>query len=77
MGKQGWRLSISGRENIESAYFVIFPDGEIRISTGLKDSVVGNAIYDSLEEIWYHGSYMRKLHEERTKFMIEEEKNNE
>lgn len=74
MGEQEQRITVSGRANIESAYFVIFPNGDIKISTGLKDSVIGNAISDNLEEIWYQGAYMRELHEERTKFIIEEGK---
>lgn len=72
MGEQRQRVTVSGRENIESAYFVIFPNGDIRISTGLKDQTIGNAVSDNLEEIWSKGSYMRELHEERTKFILEE-----
>lgn len=74
MGEEGQRVAVSGRENIESAYFVIFPNGDIRISTGLNDQLMGNAIRNDLEEIWHRGSYRRELHEERTKFIIEEGK---
>lgn len=63
-------LSISGRENIESAYFVIFPNGDIKISTDLKDVVLGNALTDDLKQIWIKGNYYRELHEERTKCVI-------
>lgn len=63
-------LSISGRENIESAYFVIFPNGDIKISTDLKDIVLGNALTDDLKQIWIKGNYYRELHEERTKCVV-------
>lgn len=62
-------LSISGRENIESAYFVIFPNGDIKISTDLKDTVLGNALTDDLKQIWEKGNYFRELHEERTSYL--------
>lgn len=70
MGEQAHRLTVSGRLNIESAYFVIFPNGDIKISIGLQDQIIGNAIKDDLRMIWHQGAYCRELHEERTKFMI-------
>lgn len=70
MGEQKKCLSISGRLNIESAYFVIFPNGDIKISTGLRDQILGNAINDDLKILWHKGKYLRELHEERTKFII-------
>lgn len=76
MGKQAKRLTISGRLNIESAYFVIFPNGDIKISTGLQDQIIGNALNDDLKTIWHQGAYQRELHEERTKFMTLEKENN-
>lgn len=63
-------ISISGRENIESAYFVIFPNGDIKISTDLQDAVLGNALTDDLKQIWENGDYYRALHEERTRYVI-------
>lgn len=63
-------LSISGQNDIESGYFVIFPNGDIKISSSLEDAVLGNALSDNLEEIWKSGDYSHTLHEERTKYIV-------
>ena len=65
-------VSVSGRDNIENAYFVIFPNGDVKISTGLQDVVLGNAMRDDLGQIWIDGNYQRELHEKRTGFIIRE-----
>lgn len=59
-------VSLSDHENIESAYFVIFPNGDIRISNLQNDRVVGNALTDNLEELWEHCGFKKDLHEKRT-----------
>ncbi len=59
-------LSISGKDNIERAYFVIFPNGDIKISTGLQDTVLGNVLTDPIGKIWGNGQYCHELHRERT-----------
>lgn len=64
-------ISISNRQNIESAYFVIFPNGDVKISQGLKDQVIGNILEDDLAYMWEHGLYRKDLHEDRTKFITE------
>lgn len=70
MGEGKTIISISNRQNIESAYFVIFPNGDIKISQGLKDQVIGNALTDDLKQLWENELYQKFLHEERTKFLI-------
>ena len=62
-------LSICGRTNIESAHFVIFPDGDIRISNDCKDRVVGNILKDDIIGIWCNGCFFKELHEQRTGFI--------
>lgn len=69
---KGILVSVSGRDNIENAYFVIFPNGDVKISTGLQDVVLGNAMRDDLGQIWIDGNYQRELHEKRTGFIIRE-----
>lgn len=64
-------LSISDQSNIESAYFVIFPEGDIRISDASTDKVLGNILTDNIIDIWENGGYMKDLHEQRTKFINE------
>ena len=63
-------LSISDSNNIENAYFVIFPNGDIRISTGMKDTHLGNVLEDDICSIWENGGYIKALHEERTGFLL-------
>lgn len=60
-------LSVSGRKNIEEAYFVIFPDGSVKSSNESQDHELGNALRDDLIKIWENGNYSYELHEERTK----------
>jgi len=67
LGEREKLLTISGRENIENAYFVIFPDGAVMISTGLEDRIIGNALYDDLGELWQREPFGYQLHEERTR----------
>lgn len=72
LGTKSSLLSVSDRKNIESAYFVIFQNGDIKISTGLRDRVLGNVLEHSLQEIWQQGGYEREAHENRTKFILME-----
>lgn len=65
-------LSISGRDNIEAAYFVIFPNADVKISYHLQDQIIGNVLVDDLKHLWMHELYQKELHEERTHFIIEE-----
>ena len=76
IGEREKLLTISGRENIESAYFVIFPNGDIKISTGLKDRMIGNALKDDIEKLWKQESFNHELHEERTKCISQEKRGN-
>lgn len=62
-------LSISGRDSIENAYFVIFPNGDIKISKNLEDRIIGNALTDDLQQLWQHEFYQKNLHDERTGFI--------
>lgn len=67
--KEETLLSISGRDSIENAYFVIFPNGDIKISLNLEDQIIGNALTDDLQHLWQHELYQKKLHDERTGFI--------
>lgn len=69
MGKKADLLSISDRNNIENAYFVIFPNGDIKISNNLEDRVLGNALKNNLKKIWKEGNYNKQLHQKRTEFI--------
>lgn len=64
-------LSISDQKNIESAYFVVFPNGDVRISDQHSDRVVGNVLKDEIQDIWENGGFKKELHEERTKCVLE------
>lgn len=64
-------VTISDRQNIEKAHFVIFPNGDIKISQSLKDQVVGNVLINDLKQVWAYELYQKELHEERTKFLLE------
>lgn len=64
-------LSLSDRKNIESAYFVVFPNGDIRISDNHNDRVIGNVLEDEIQDIWEHEGFKKELHEERTKCVLE------
>ena len=63
-------LTISDSDNIESAYFVIFPNGDIRISSDSQDKLLGNVLQDNIQNIWETGGYLKELHEERTEFIL-------
>lgn len=67
--KEDILLSISGRDSIENAYFVIFPNGDIKISQDLEDRIIGNALTDDLQQLWQHELYQKSLHDERTGFI--------
>lgn len=64
-------ISISNRKNIESAHFVIFPDGNVRISQNLRDQIVGNILVDDIKQLWKNEAYQKELHKERTGFIRE------
>lgn len=64
-------ISISDRENIESGHFVIFPNGDIKISKNLEDRVIGNVLIDDLYQLWKNDAYQKDIHEQRTKFIRE------
>lgn len=70
MKNESWILSVSERENIESAYFVIFPNGDIRISDRHNDRVIGNVLENDIENIWEHGGFKKELHKERTECVL-------
>lgn len=64
-------ITFSDRNSIESSYFVIFPNGDVKISTDLSDKIVGNLMKDSIADIWKNKFYEKNLHIERTKQAIE------
>lgn len=59
-------ITFSDRNSIESSYFVIFPNGDVKISTDLSDKIIGNLIEDSISDIWENKYYEKKSHMERT-----------
>ena len=59
-------LSISSREAIENAYFVVFPNGDVRLSQQLSDKYIGNLLKNDVNEIWEHNNFNKELHIERT-----------
>lgn len=63
-------FSISDSNNIENAYFVIFPNGDIRISSDGEDHFLGNILSRNIQEIWATGGYRKELHEMRTGFIL-------
>ena len=64
-------FSISDSNNIENAYFVIFPNGDIRISSDGEDHFLGNVLSRNIQKIWATGGYRKELHEMRTGFILE------
>lgn len=64
-------LSISDRDNIEAGYFVVFPNGDIKISTKLQDTTLGNVLSDDFEMIWGNANYKHELHESRTNWILD------
>lgn len=64
-------ISDSNHENIAAAYFVIFPNGEIRVSESHGEKVVGNILSDEIYEMWNGGDYYKELHQQRTDFLNE------
>ena len=70
--KTGKLLTVSDSENLESAYFVIFPNGDIRISDDSQERLLGNVLQDNISTIWENGGYLKALHEERTGFILNE-----
>lgn len=71
LSNKGPLLSISGRESIERAYFVIFPNADVKISHNLHDKVIGNVLVDDLMHIWDNKLFKKELHERRTRFVME------
>lgn len=59
-------ITFSDRNSIESSYFVIFPNGDVKISTDLTDKIIGNLIEDSIADIWENKCYEKQSHMERT-----------
>ena len=66
MGEKANCVSVCDRESIEHAHFVIFPNGDIKISDDLHDRVLGNALQDDLQQLWAEGGYNRESHDTRT-----------
>ncbi len=64
-------LSVSDKENIRDAYFIIAPNGDVKSSHDLQEQCLGNAQYDNLKEIWNRGFYNYQLHEARTQSYID------
>ena len=62
-------ISESGRQDLESAYFVIFPNGEVRLSHETGESVLGNMLDDEVEAIWNQNKFHKVMHQERTIFL--------
>lgn len=62
-------VSNSDHENIGTAYFVIFPNGDIRVSESQGEKVVGNILSDEVSEMWNGGDYRKELHQQRTNFL--------
>lgn len=62
-------LSISNRDDLEKAHFVVFPNGDIKISNGLQDYVLGNILSSNLYDIWENGGYHFQEHQNRTEFI--------
>lgn len=69
LGKKECILSVSDCTSIQKAYFVIFPNGDIRISDHYKEKLLGNVLKDEIGNIWANGGYIKELHEERTNFL--------
>ncbi|MBQ9012993.1 MAG: radical SAM protein [Bacilli bacterium] len=59
-------ITFTDRNSLESSYFVIFPNGDVRISTDLKDTLVGNLIKDDIREIWKNTCFEKNSHHNRT-----------
>lgn len=59
-------LSISDRKAIENAYFVVFPNGDVRLSKQLADEYLGNLIEGNVNEIWSINDFNKEKHLERT-----------
>lgn len=62
-------VSNSNHENIATAYFVIFSNGDIRVSESQGEKVVGNILSDEICEMWNGGDYCKELHQQRTDFL--------
>lgn len=62
--------STSSREVIENSYFVVFPNGDVRLSDHLSDTYIGNLLKDRVNEIWQMNQFNIELHTERTKRAI-------
>lgn len=65
-------LTVSDSNNIEKAYFVIFPNGDIKISGDMEDRLLGNVLNGNIQEIWANGGYLKKQHDARTGFVLEQ-----
>ena len=59
-------MTASSREAIENSYFVVFPNGDVRLSDNLSDTHIGNLLHDSVTEIWSEHHFNKNLHIERT-----------
>lgn len=64
-------ITFTDRNSLESSYFVIFPNGDVRISTDLNDKILGNLITDNIRDIWKNTCYKKDLHDDRTSKTIE------
>ena len=62
-------LSSCNQENIQSAYFVIFPNGEVRVTEEGQEHVVGSMLTDEVQMMWSRGGFLKDIHEERTGFI--------
>ncbi len=56
-------------DEIKNSYFVIAPNGDIRISDDTDEIIVGNALEDSISRVWEKNNYNKAKHNQRTDFV--------
>lgn len=64
-------VTASSREAIENSYFVVFPNGDVRLSDGLADEDLGNLLESDVKTLWQTHHFNKKLHVARTQRAIE------
>ncbi|WP_455542547.1 radical SAM protein [Intestinibacter sp.] len=64
-------ITFTDRNSLESSYFVVFPNGDVRISTDLDDKFLGNLKNDTIKDIWKNRWFDKNSHINRTNRSIE------
>ncbi|MCK6437433.1 radical SAM protein [Rivihabitans pingtungensis] len=59
---KGIHVTLADRDYLNSNYFSVSPNGDVRITVDSKDYIVGNLLNSNVADIWQHSPYDHARH---------------